>query len=364
MLGAVIAAAGRSVRMSGTDKLSVEIDGMPVLCRSVSAFVGVADSIVVTASDVEKTRATLDLHGLDLVKVVQGGATRMLSVWEGINALPDEVEYIAVHDGARPFVSGEDLLKVCEAAKEYGAAFLCTPQKETLHEVENGFSVGTPTRERLVAAKTPQVFKKDILKKAYMYAIEKGIELTDEVAAAELIGVSCRSVLGSEENIKITVPSDLERLKLPRVGHGFDVHRLTEGRRLVLGGVEIAYEKGLEGHSDADVLLHAITDAILGAACKGDIGRMFPDSDEQYRGISSLILLKRAVEAAGVRVLNIDATVVAQSPKLAPYIAQMEKNISQTVGCSRVNVKATTEERLGYTGRGEGISAHAVCTVI
>lgn len=359
----MIAAGGCSSRMGGTDKLRADIYGMPALGRSAGAFAGIADDIVVAASDPAACRALLDSCGLYAVKTVQGGATRMLSVLAGMRALPG-ADYIAVHDGARPFARREDILSAYSAARECGAAFLCTPQRETVHSVENGLCSGTPERGKLVCAKTPQIFRADILKKAFELAMAQGCEATDEAELVCRAGFECRAVQGSEDNVKLTLPSDLDRLRLPRVGHGYDVHRLVPGRKLILGGVEIPFSKGLEGHSDADVLLHAVTDALLGAACMGDIGRMFPDTDERYRGISSMILLERANQAAGVRVMNVDATIIAQAPKLAAYIDAMRDNIKSVLGAPYVNVKATTEEGLGYTGRGEGIAAHAVCTII
>ena len=204
-------------------------------------------------------------------------------------------------------------------------------------------------------------------------ALEAGVALTDDCSAAEAAGVAVHLTPGSEENLKITTPVDLtlaeailKRRNSMRIGHGYDVHRLTEGRKLILGGVEIPFERGLDGHSDADVLVHAVMDALLGAAALRDIGVLFPDNDPAYKGISSMLLLEKVMEhlrAAGYAVGNVDVTVLAQRPKLKDYIPAMRENLAHAMGVDLgcVSVKATTEEGLGFTGSGEGIACHAVC---
>ena len=214
--------------------------------------------------------------------------------------------------------------------------------------------------------RTPQGFRFGLLREAYARAEADRFSGTDDAGLVERIGIRPVIAEGSPGNIKITTPEDLPMET--RIGTGFDVHKLTENRKLILGGVEIPYEKGLLGHSDADVLLHALMDAMLGAAALGDIGRHFPDTDPAYEGASSMVLLEKVTEIladAGYRLANADVTVICQKPKLAPYIDEMRQNIAEAAGTdvSRISVKATTTERLGFTGRGEGIAAEAVCTI-
>lgn len=211
---------------------------------------------------------------------------------------------------------------------------------------------------------TPQGFDTAAIKAAYEAAYAEGFYGTDDAGIAERAGLEIRIVPGSYDNIKITTREDLSMET--RVGTGYDVHRLEEGRKLILGGVDIPFERGLLGHSDADVLVHAIMDALLGAAALGDIGKLFPDTDDRYKGISSIELLKNvreAIENAGYSICNIDATLIAQKPRIAPYIEDMRTNIAAALSIEkdRVSVKATTTEKLGFTGRQEGMEAQAVC---
>ncbi len=224
---------------------------------------------------------------------------------------------------------------------------------------------------------TPQIFLTDLVKGALSDAVRRGMSFTDDAAAVERMGLAIKSVPGDEDNIKLTTPQDLdcgrdsetqEGSGMMRIGHGYDVHRLTEGRKLILGGVEIPYEKGLLGHSDADVLTHAVMDALLGAAGLGDIGRHFPDNDDRFLGADSLLLLKevcRLLSVKGYRIGNVDVTVIAQRPKLMQFIPEMRRNLAGVMNVDEdaVNVKATTEEKLGFTGEGLGIAAHAVALI-
>ncbi|MBQ8562832.1 MAG: 2-C-methyl-D-erythritol 2,4-cyclodiphosphate synthase [Firmicutes bacterium] len=224
----------------------------------------------------------------------------------------------------------------------------------------------TLDRKSLFQVQTPQGFASEILREAYEQAYRDGFLGTDDASLVERLGYRIALTEGDYANIKITTREDLP-MEI-RVGTGYDVHRLTEGRKLILGGVDIPYEKGLAGHSDADVMVHALMDAMLGAAGLGDIGRHFPDTDPQYKGISSLKLLQivnQRLHEAGYELGNADVTIIAQKPKLAGYIRQMEENLAQALAadCRQINVKATTTEKLGFTGRGEGIAAEAVCII-
>ncbi|MCI5138637.1 MAG: 2-C-methyl-D-erythritol 2,4-cyclodiphosphate synthase, partial [Candidatus Electrothrix sp. AR1] len=280
----------------------------------------------------------------------------------------------------RPLVSAEIIDRCLAGVEEHGAVIAAVPVKDTLkevEEVEGGTEIiGTVDRSQLWHAQTPQAMDLHLLERAYEYAAATEFIGTDEASLLEHAGVSVSVVMGSEENIKITRPEDLriaatllrenqEGETAMRIGHGFDAHRLVEGRKLILGGVEIPYQLGLAGHSDADVLVHALMDALLGALGAGDIGRHFPDTDEQYRGADSLKLLEQVmalVKAKGMKLVNADITVVCQQPKLAPHLATMQSNLAAVCATTPelINIKATTTEEMGYTGRGEGIAAHAV----
>ena len=377
---AVLVAAGSSTRM-GFDKLSFDLGGETVVQRSIRAFAEcpLVDEIVLVAG---KNRAFLEQQAAACpkpVQVVPGGATRAESAKNGVLAAHGDL--VAVHDAARPFVSEAVIEAAVYAAAACGAAAPAVPVKDTVKRAVRGdgktvpeacMVAETPDRSTLYAVQTPQCFDRA----AYLAALEeldaeKARLVTDDCSLFELTGRPVQLTQGDYANLKITTREDLPRPQQKegepmRIGHGYDVHRLVEGRKLILGGVEIPYEKGLLGHSDADVLLHAVSDALLGAAGLGDIGRHFPDTDPKYKGADSLLLLKNVAEkvaAAGYRVSNIDVTMIAQRPKLKDFIPQMEANIALAVGiaASRVNVKATTEERLGFTGTGEGMACHAVC---
>ena len=372
---AVIVAAGSATRMQGIDKMLVPLAGVPVVLRSVRALAAsdcIDSLVIVTRTECMETLRTLCAEVSKPVTVVAGGASRPESVLAGLAALPEGTELAAIHDGARPLVTQAVIAEAVEAAGRCGAAAPAVPVHDTIKQAENGLVRATPERKTLFAVQTPQVFDVKLLKTVLRAAMERGIALTDDCSAVEAAGKPVVLTQGCEENLKITTPVDLtlagailKRRKTMRIGHGYDVHRLTEGRRLILGGVEVPYEKGLLGHSDADVLTHAVMDALLGAAALGDIGKLFPDTDAAYAGISSILLLERVAERlreAGYAVVNLDATVLAQAPKLAPYRERMRENLARALSLdtSRVSVKATTEEGLGFTGEGLGIAAHAV----
>ena len=384
MNAAVIVAAGRGTRMGlERNKVLAPLCGEPVIARTVRAFerTGWFDGgiVVVTGAcdlcEIKRILADAGLHA----QVVLGGADRQESVCRGLAATNPAAQYVAIHDGARPLVTAEVIARTLESAKKYGSGVAAVPLKDTVKRVnEGGVVVDTPPRDALRAVQTPQTFEAELIRRAHAaYAL--GERATDDAALAERMGVKVRLTEGDVENIKLTTPEDMllarqvilrregqkEEKPMVRIGHGYDVHRLTEDRKLILCGVEIPYTLGLLGHSDADVALHALMDALLGAAALGDIGKLFPDSADEFAGISSLELLRRVklhLAAAGYDVVNIDATILAQAPKLAPYREQMRANIARElqIDVSRVSVKATTEEHLGFTGSGEGMAAHAI----
>ena len=364
---AILVAAGSSRRM-GFDKLSHRLPGgltvLQTSLRALEQHPRVNDIVLVAGANL-KTCRELAAACSKPCTAVSGGATRAESVRAGLAAATGEI--VAIHDAARPFVSESVITAAIEAAEKTGAAAPAVPVKDTIKiaDAENRVC-STPDRSSLFAVQTPQCFKRELYHKALAAVTgEKADLVTDDCSLFELAGLPVVLTAGDYANLKITTKEDMKGENTMRIGHGYDVHRLVEGRRLILGGVDIPYEKGLLGHSDADVLLHAISDALLGAAALGDIGKHFPDTDPRYEGADSLRLLQevgRLVNEAGYTVGNIDATILCQAPKLAPHIQTMRANIAGAldVDVNQVSVKATTEEHLGFTGQGEGIAAHAV----
>ena len=364
---AIIVAAGASRRM-GFDKLSYRLpDGQTVLeksCAALAAHPAVTQLVLVAGANRETCERIAQRCPKPCV-VVAGGETRADSVRHGLEVASGEL--VAIHDAARPFVSQAVITAALQAAAQTGAAAPAVPVKDTIKVADaDGRVQNTPDRATLYAVQTPQCFSR----KLYLEALErvtgeKAHLVTDDCSLFELADFPVTLTQGDYENYKITTKEDLQKEKTMRIGHGYDVHRLVEGRKLILGGVDIPYEKGLLGHSDADVLLHASMDAVLGAAALGDIGKHFPDTDPAYKGADSLALTRavaKLIAEHGYTVGNIDATILCQAPKLAPHIAAMRQNIADAFGVSldAVSVKATTEEHLGFTGEGLGIAAHAV----
>ncbi len=371
----IVLAAGSSTRM-GQNKMFIAIGGRTVIERSLLAFEN-ADClsrviIVCRSQDMEEidlaARKTLSIP----YEIVEGGRERQHSVW---NALlhAKGADVVAVHDGARCFADPSLIRRCIEKAYETGAAAAGVKAKDTIKVVEEGVIADTLDRDRLVNIQTPQAFKYDMLMSAHIKASEEDFIGTDDCVLLERMGVAVSFVEAHYDNIKITTQEDLLYGRAiagqrTRTGTGFDAHRLKAGLPLIIGGVNIAFEKGLLGHSDADVLVHSIIDALLGAAAAGDIGTHFPSTDE-FRGISSIELLKRTrkiISQKGYDIANIDSTVVMQQPRLAPYIGDMRANIAQALGIDlgAVSVKAKTTEGMGFEGRGEGVSAMAAATLV
>ncbi|MBQ9708909.1 MAG: 2-C-methyl-D-erythritol 2,4-cyclodiphosphate synthase [Firmicutes bacterium] len=367
----IVAAAGRGTRMGApVPKQFLEIGGVPVLVKTLKVFQRMEEIdhiFVVTNEDyLDYCTEITERAGIDkITSIVVGGEKRQDSVYNAlmeINRKRPGVAYVLIHDGARPYVSEDVVRKVLETTAAKGAAVACVAMKNSIRHT----SEGSVSREDFFSVQTPQGFRKAELIRSYEAAIEEKYYGTDDAELVERAGYSVEMVEGEYQNIKITTKEDLPMEN--RVGTGFDVHQLVEGRKLILGGVDIPFDRGLDGHSDADVLIHAVMDALLGAAGMGDIGRHFPDSDEQYRGISSLELLRRVKELLDenfYRVANVDVTVIVQRPKIAPYIDEMRENIARVLDVqpSRINIKGTTTENLGFTGRGEGIAAQAACAI-
>lgn len=377
-VAAVVVAAGRSTRM-GFDKLFYPIEGVEVIRHAVSRMDGHpdVDRVVIVAGDnIDRVQALFNAHPLQKpLVIVEGGQNRVDSVAAGVAACPT-ASIVAIHDGARPFPSPQLISRTINAVAETGAAAPGIAVKDTIKMVDEGNVVETIPRSRLLAIQTPQVFNRTAFTRALAFILPEDYpNITDDCMVMELAGHKVTVVQGEEGNRKITTREDLRGTTsentdagAQRIGQGYDVHRLVEGRRLILGGVDIEHETGLLGHSDADVLLHAVMDALLGAACLGDIGRHFPDTDEGYKGANSMALLSLVaglLRKKGFEICNIDATVVCQRPRLSGHIPAMQANIAAAAGTQpdRVNVKATTEEGLGITGEGAAIAAHCVALI-
>ncbi len=378
---AVIVAAGRGERAGlGQNKVFYKVDGRSVLGRCLDAFqnCGRFDGAALVLSEADEAAwQTLSTQEgpFPLVKAVaRGGATRRDSVYSGLLALPEDAELVAIHDAARPFVSDAVIDATLESARRFGSGVISTAVVDTIKQVGADGRVMSLDRDTLRAVQTPQTFNYQKILEAHRRARAEERAVTDDAMLFEHYYGNVRLVTapGAEENRKLTTKADFDALNaVPdvRVGQGYDVHRLVKGRRLILCGVDISWEKGLDGHSDADVAVHALMDALLGALGLGDIGHLFPDTDPAYEGADSMKLLDAVMERArekGYRVGNADVTIVAQRPKLAPYIEQMKNNLAAGLGVSaeRVNVKATTTERLGFEGEGLGISAQAVALLM
>ncbi|MBQ6568754.1 MAG: 2-C-methyl-D-erythritol 2,4-cyclodiphosphate synthase [Clostridia bacterium] len=380
---AIIVAAGNSTRMgTGYSKQFIMLGSKPVIAHTLIAFEKclLINEIIVVAREQDKEQilaAARDNNIKKLSAVVKGGDTRQQSVAGGIAAADENCRYFAIHDGTRPLVTREVIERAVACAVETGAASAAVKVKDTVKQAdENQKITATVDRSMLWAVQTPQVFEKELYLKAMRKAAEDGLDFTDDCQLIEHIGVPVMLSQGDESNIKLTTPQDISLAKslicnggsTLRIGHGYDVHKLVEGRRLIMGGVDIPHERGLLGHSDADVLCHAISDALLGAAAMGDIGGMFPDTDPAFKNADSIKLLTEvagALRGRGYEIANIDATIIAQAPKMKPHIDKMRENIARACGIETacVSVKATTEEGLGFTGTKEGISAHAVCLI-
>ena len=361
----ILLCAGSSNRM-GFDKLNTPLCGKTAIERSADALIlGGCDSLVFVVSETSETTVA-SLSVPVPFTVVQGGEQRTDSVRNGLTAAEGEIAVI--HDAARCFVSPAIVRASIDAAQKYGSGVASLPVTDTVIRLGDG-EIETLDRSTLFRMQTPQTFRMGQIKAAYA---EGGSATDDATLYAKKFGAP-HLILGSEDNRKLTTAADwawaLTRLAPPPAyGIGFDTHRLVEGRKLFLGGVEIPFEKGLLGHSDADVLLHAIMDAILGAMKLGDIGKLFPDTDPQYAGISSRVLLRKVnkmVQKWDMIVSHVDATVICQRPKLAPYREEIERAITEDLGISpdAVSVKATTTEGMNDEGRGLCISAQAIASV-
>ena len=372
----IIAAAGQGSRLGASvPKQYLKIGGQPVLVKAMKVFeqMDEIDYIFVVAGEdyLEHCTRLIEDHRFKKVEsVVAGGEQRQDSVFNALQAMNrcrPGVEYVLIHDAARPFISEEVIRNVLKASAETGAAVACVAMKNSVRRQGTGEDVSESVdRSEYYSVQTPQGFRKSLLIKAYEQAYDDSFFGTDDASIVEHAGGRITIVDGEYQNIKITTKEDLPMEN--RIGTGFDVHRLVPDRKLILGGVEIPFERGLEGHSDADVLIHAVMDALLGAAGLGDIGVHFPDTDPAYEGAQSLLLLERVramLEDAYYQIGNIDVTLIAQRPKIRPYIDDMREAMAHAlqIDMSRINIKGTTTEKLGFTGREEGIACEAAASI-
>lgn len=390
---AIVAAGGRGLRLGATQpKQFLTVAGRAMLERSVSAFLAhpaVTEVIVALPPELAGTPPEYLQRASKPVRVVAGGVRRQDSVSAAFRATAPDMDIVVIHDAARPFVSADLITRTIEAAVEDGAAIAALPARDTVKRTVAGGSgasahaagalkvAETLPRESIFLAQTPQAFRYGVLAAALA---EGGTRhATDEAMLVEQTGRSVRVVEGDPTNIKITTPEDwplaetiaagsAPRESGFRIGNGYDLHRLVEGRPLILGGVTIPHERGLIGHSDADAVCHAVTDAVLGAAAAGDIGRHFPDTDERWRGASSVDLLGRAaglVRGLGYAIVNVDVVVIAERPRIGGYVDAMRARVASALGitAAHVSIKGKTNEGVGEIGRGEAIAAHAVALI-
>lgn len=378
----VLVAAGRGLRAgAGGPKQYREIGGVPVIHRAMEAFSRHVDVFAVqpVVNPDDGAMFTAAVAGLKHEASTNGGATRQASVLAGLEALvKHKPDIVLIHDAARPFVSEGVISRAIEAASRTGAAIPVVPVTDTIKVTgESGHVEDTPDRARLRIAQTPQSFRFDVILEAHRRAAKDGrSDFTDDAAIAEWAGLTVATFEGDVANMKLTTPEDFvrEEARLAsllgdiRTGTGYDVHAFGEGDHLMLCGVRVPHTKGFLAHSDGDVGLHALVDAILGALADGDIGSHFPPSDAKWKGVSSDQFLKYAIERVtqrGGRIANLEVTMICERPKIGPLRDTMRARIAEISGVdiSRVAVKATTSERLGFTGREEGIAATASATI-
>ncbi len=380
---AVVVAAGRGARFGDPlNKVLHPLGGRPLLEHGLEALAAspAIDRIVLvaSASDLSRLESLASRLGAGKVsRVVPGGARRIDSVLAGVRACDAAARCVAVHDAARPLVRPETVTAAVEAAERTGGAVVAVPALDTVKRSEDGLRVGsTIPRGEVFLAQTPQVFRREPFLRALEEAVASGIDLTDDASVAERAGIPVEIVAGDVENLKVTRPEDLARAeailarrggaRTPsfRVGTGFDVHRMAEGRRCVLGGVTIEGARGPVGHSDGDALLHAVADALLGAAGLDDLGTLFSDRDPAHRDADSREILRKCVarvREAGFVVENADCVLVLEAPRIAPHRAAMRAALAEILGVAAtcVNVKGKTAEGLGAVGAGEAVVAQA-----
>ena len=392
-IATVIVAAGRGTRFVGTENSAQPakqywlLHGKPVLAHSLDIFahhpqIDMIQPVIAKGDDshYDKTRSQLQLPDALAKKImpaVYGGATRQQSVWHGLQALSPPPDYVLIHDAARPFITPQQIDSILTTLKRRGvrAVLPVIAVNDTIKLVSNGRVDKTLPRHQLKRAQTPQGFDCAAIRAAHQADAEQGCrDASDDAAVAERHGITVTTIEGDKNNIKMTHKHDLQTataVSFPdiRVGSGFDVHQLVDGKGMILGGIHIPFHKSLTGHSDADVVLHALTDAILGALSDNDIGYHFPPSDKAWHRADSAQFLAFAAQRAkdrGYRISHCDMTILCEQPKITPHRAALCANIAKilAIDVACISVKATTTEKLGFCGRGEGIATQATATLI
>jgi len=357
----------------GRPKQMLPLGGKPVLVRTIEAFQQVPHVRQIVVVTPQENRPGVSQYVTD-VTFAEPGPTRLESVKNGFACVDKNAQTVAVHDGARPLVNPQHVAACLQAAQTYGAAVLAVPVKDTVKVAEGEFVARTLDRSTLWAAQTPQAYRRDVLANA-LAKFGHETDATDESQLVEKTGVKVRLVLSDYTNNKITTPEDLvfaealvEKHVMYRTGFGFDLHRLEAGRKLFIGGAQIPHSKGFLGHSDGDVVLHAICDAVLGALCEGEIGILFPPTDPTIKGISSVDIVKKVLEIVRARhaqIEHIDATIITEEPKIKPHYATIRQSLARVfeIPLEAVSFKSKSHEKVGEIGRGEAAMCHAVATV-
>ncbi len=364
----IIPSAGKGIR-SGlkTNKNLFFFDGSTIIEKTVSAFLGVKSigEIIVTVRAEEISRFEKLLKKLSpIIFVTEGGSTRTESVKKALRLAKGE--YVLIHDGARPFVTPKLIKKCLYKAEFEGNCIPCLPLTETVAKIKNG-EITDAGRADLLSVQTPQVFKRKEILSAYEKITDTDEFFDDAGVFCKYVGI-CHYIIGEKTNVKLTYESDFKRLLPEKTGIGYDIHKLTEGRKLILGGVEIKHDKGLLGHSDADVVIHALMDSMLSALALKDIGNYFPDTDLKYEGISSVILLEKVlkiVKKQGYKPVSASISVLAEKPKLSPYANKIRENLARIlkIDVSKIGFSCTTSEGVGLVGREEAVACYATCTL-
>ena len=372
-ISVILACAGQGTRAGlGFNKLLYDIGGMTIFEKTLSKFIrNDISQIVITSSKEDMEFFTKATQNIEIPTIVTlGGKTRQESIYNALQTLDANTDLVVIHDGARPFVTKEIIDEAISLAKKDGASVACSNPVDSLRHIE-GLETKAVNRKDYLIVQTPQVFKYDSILRAYNMARENNKEdFLDDASLYETYIGKVSISRGAKENIKITNKDDLATFTPAHyyVGCGWDTHELVEGRKLILGGVEIPHTKGLLGHSDADVLTHAIMDALLSASHNTDIGHLFPDTDEKYKGISSLLLMDevvRILNADGYRINNVSAVIMAQKPKLANHLDNIQKSLAKAMKIDerQISLTATTTEKLGLVGKEEAISVNAYCSL-
>jgi len=382
---AIITAAGSGLRIKGPVKKQFrELSGKPVIAWSLDVFEKskIVNEVILTVPRGKESYVRNNIikkyNYKKIGKIISGGLHRQDSVFNALKQVNGDCSVVVIHDGVRPFVTEKMIHDSVMAAEEHGASIVAVPLIDTIKKVDSrGFVLTTISRENVWKTQTPQAFRYDLVMRAHTKFFRDKFRVTDDAVMIESIQEAVKVVMGSYRNIKLTSAEDFAiaesllnaETKKTRHGIGYDIHKLEAGRKLILGGVKIPFNKGFIGHSDGDALVHSICDAILGSIGEADIGVHFPDTDKKYKGISSLLLLDEVMNILsekGYSINNLDSMIIAQAPRITPYVEKMKKMLAAAlnIGTGSIGIKATTNENIGLIGQGKGIAAYSVVSVI